>query len=75
MHKLLIPWDGKLYRSNLTEGLYRLSRVERSMALLESVDAMTREPDGRSMIVTEEGNLELFYSRLDGNGFRRAGIR
>jgi hypothetical protein len=68
METLLIPWYGKLYKSNLTGGVYRLSQVKDLMAVLESVD-------GRTRIITEEANLKIFYRQLDGNELERAGMR
>ena len=59
--------DGKLYKSNLTNGIYRVSQVKDLMAVLDSVD-------GRTQIITEVNNLGIFYRQLDGNEIKRAGI-
>ena len=64
------PWDvkeGSLYRSILTEGIYKVSKVTDFMAVLDSLD-------GKNKILTEVANLEIFYKPWDASGIGQSRV-
>ena len=50
--------DGDKVRSLLNNNYYKVKRIVNSMAVLES-------EDGQSQILTEVGNLNLFYEKKE----------